>query len=139
LALDWVFRITPALLPRTGSPHAAELLAEVEELERWRAAPPASEVFRQRSEDLWYRPVRDHARTAISHLCLSVAQVVCPDLEVGINWLWHVPSLLCDTGFEVSEGRPQVELAEWCLADFEVFTAGVAEQDAEPVYGPHSQ
>ena len=132
LALDWVFRITPELLPRTGSPHTAELLAEVAELLRWRECPPASAVFRQRCEDLWYRPNRDAARTAVSHLCMDLAQVVCPDMEVGINWLWHVPSLLCDTGFEVSEGRPRVELAEWCLADFEVFAAGVVEQDAEP-------
>jgi len=132
LALDWVFRITPRLLPRTGSPHATELLAEVSELQQWRTVPPPSDVFRQRGEDLWYRPGRDHARTAISHLCVSLAQVVCPDMAVGINWLWHVPSLLCDEGFEVSEGRPRVELVEWCVSDFEVFAAGVAQQDAEP-------
>lgn len=131
LALDWVFRITPQLLPRTGSPHASELLAEVSELSQWRIVPPPSVVFRQRSEDLWYRTGRDHARTAINHLCVSLAQVVCPDMEVGINWLWYVPSLLCDEGFEVFEGQPRVELVEWCLSDFESFAAGVAQQDAE--------
>ena len=128
LALDWVFRITPELLPRTGSPHTAKLLAEVAELRRWRECPPPSAVFRQRCEDLWYRPNRDPARTAVSHLCMSLAQVVCPDMEVGINWLWHVPSLLCDDDFR---GEPRVELVEWCIADFEAFVAGIA-PDAEP-------
>jgi len=123
LALDWVFRITPALLPRTGSLHAAELLAEVEELQGWRSAPPPSAVFGQRCEDVWYRPGRGHARTAISHLCLAVAQVACPDMEVGPNWLWNVPSLLCSAGLA---GEPRVELAEWCLADFETFVARIA-------------
>ncbi len=122
IALDWVFRLSPELLPRTGSPHAAELLAEVDRLRRWRVSPPASGVFKQRCEELWYRPGRDHARTAISHLCMEVAQVVCPDLEVGPNWLWDVPSLLCSAGLE---GGPRVELVEWCIADFGVFAAAV--------------
>jgi hypothetical protein len=121
-----VFRIAPGLLPRTGSPHAAELLAEVEERRGWRASPPLSGLFKQRCEELWYRSGRDHARTAVSHLCMAVAQVVCPDLEVGVNWLWHVPSLLCSAGLG---GEPQLQLVEWCLADFQAFTTGVAQQE----------
>lgn len=133
LALDWVFGVTPVLLLWSGSPHAEELQAEVKELRDWRLVPPPSSVFRQRGEDLWYRPGRDHARTAISHLCMSVAQAVCPDLEVGGNWLWHVPSLLCAAGLR---GTPRANLVEWCLADFEAFTAGVV-VDTKP--GPTSR
>jgi hypothetical protein len=127
LALDWVFRITPELLLRTGSPHAVELLADLGELQRWRAAPAPSGVFLQKVEDLWYRPDRDVACTAMSHLCMGLAQVVCPDLEVGDNWLWHVPSLLCDNDFQ---GQPRTELVEWCLSDFEAFVAGLPEPSA---------
>jgi hypothetical protein len=132
LALDWVFRIAPELLTRTGSPHAAGLLAELEQLRQWRTFPPPSEVFRQKAEDLWYRPVRDGATTAMSHLCMAVAKAVCPDLELGVNWLWHVPSLLCDQSLG-GGSRPQPELVEWCLADFEAFTAGFVEVGGEEV------
>jgi hypothetical protein len=128
LALDWVFRIAPGLLSRSGSPHRAELLAEVEELRRWRACPPPSGVFKERCEELWYRSGRDHARTAVSHLCMELAQVVCPDLEVGVNWLWQVPSLLCSDGLG---GEARVELVEWCIADFKAFAAELPKQDTE--------
>jgi hypothetical protein len=127
LALDWVFGVVSELLPRTGSPHAAELLGELEQLRRWRSAPPASDVFRQKAEELWYRPDRDIARTSMNRLCWSVMEFMCPDKEIGINWLWLVPSLLCQAGFD---GGPRPELVEWCLSDFERFAAGVAEQDA---------
>jgi hypothetical protein len=130
LALDWVFRIAPDLLLRTDTPHAAGLLAELQQLGQWRAAPPPSEMFRQKAEDLWYRPNRDIATTAMSHLCRGLAQVVCPDLEIDVNWLWHVPSLLCDNDFR---GQPRPELVEWCLADFEAFAAGHVQQGTEKV------
>jgi hypothetical protein len=129
LALDWVFRVTAVLIPRTGSPHAAELLAELNQLQRWRAAPPPSGVFRQKAEDLWYSPNRDGACTAMSHLCWSLAEVVCPDLEIGVNWLWRVPLLLCDNDFQ---GKPRTELVEWCLSDFEMFAAAVVQQHPFP-------
>jgi hypothetical protein len=103
----------------------AELLDELEQLRQWRSAPPASEVFRQKAEDLWYRPDRDIARTAMNRLCWSVMEFVCPDKEIGINWLWHVPSLLCQAGFD---GGPRPDLVEWCLSDFERFAAAVAQQ-----------
>jgi len=80
-------------------------------------------VFRQKSEDLWYRPDRDIARTAMNPLCWSLSEFVCPDLEIGINWLWHVPSLLCQDGFD---GKPRPELVDWCLDDFTRFAANVA-------------
>ena len=127
LALDWVFRIASEVLPRTGSPHSTELLAELDQLREWRAVPPPSGVFRQKAEELWYRRSRDAARTAMSHLCMELAQVVCPDLEVSVNWLWHVPSLLCDVYFY---GEPQSELVEWCLSDFEAFAIDSARHEA---------
>jgi hypothetical protein len=118
LALDWVFGIVSELLPRTGSRHAVELLAELRLFQQWRSTPPSSAVCREKAEDLWYRPDRDVARTAMNRLCWSLSQYVCPDLEIGINWLWHVPSLLCQDGFG---GRPRPELVEWCLVDFRTF------------------
>ena len=51
-----------------------------------------------------------------------VAQVVWPDMEMGVNWLWHVPSLLCDEGLA---GRPRPELVEWALSDFQRRIEGV--------------
>jgi hypothetical protein len=127
LALDWVFGITHNLLPRTGSLHATELLNDLEQLSRWRQSPPSSEVFRQKAEDLWYRPGRDIVCTAMNRLCFSLAEFVCPDLEIGINWLWFVPYLLCQDGFD---GRPRQDLVEWCLADFASFTARFTSQNA---------
>ena len=122
LALDWVFRITPELLPRTGSPYTAELLAEVAELRRWRECPPPSASSGSDARICGIVPTETRAH-AVSHLCMDLAQVVCPDMEVGINWLWHVPSLLCDDDFR---GEPRVELVEWCIADFEAFAAAIA-------------
>src|SRR5262249_17912969 len=92
LALAWVIRCTRELLPRADTPHTAELLAELDQLERWRADPPSSAAFRVKTEKLWYRPKRDLARNAICTLCWDLACVVCPDLEIGPNWLWPVLS-----------------------------------------------
>ena len=120
MALDWVFRISFELLRRTGSPHTNELLGELDRLRRWRTDPPPTEAFFQLAEDIWYRPNRDVARTALSHFCMDLAKVVCPDLDIGVNWLWHVPSLLCDDNFH---GQPRIDLVEWSLSDFESFAA----------------
>jgi hypothetical protein len=59
---------------------------------------------------------------------MDVAVVVCPDLDIGPNRPWRVPSLLCcaDLG-----GEARRELLQWCLGDFEVFVAGVSRQDTE--------
>jgi hypothetical protein len=119
LALDWVLPCTRQLLPRAGTPHEAELLEELSVLNRWRADPPPSAVFRAKTEELWYRAHRDDARTAISRLCWDLACVLCQDLTVGINWLWPVLSLL--TG----HGSPQIELVDSCIADFEKFAASI--------------
>lgn len=53
---------------------------------------------------------------------------VCPDLEVGVNWLWPVPSLLSSAGpgRRATGGVGGVVLLCCCAA-------GVAQQEAEPV------
>lgn len=130
LALDWVLGIVTGLLPRTGSPHMAKLLDELNLLYQWRSAPPSSTVFRQKAYDLWYRPDRDICRTAMSHLCWSMSELMCPDKEIGINWLWHVPSWLCQNGFD---GGLRPDSLDWCLSDFEQFAASIAQQNAEPI------
>ncbi len=119
LALDWVVHCVRDLPPRTGSIHADQLLIELAEIERWRAQPPLSKLFREKTEALWYVPSRDYAQTALSTLCWDMACVICPDLEVGVNWLWPVLSLLC--GLE----SPRPDLVEWCFADFESFVQEV--------------
>ncbi len=125
LALDWVFRITRALLPQTCSANWPEMLGELDRLEYWRREPPPSTIFKQKVHELWYLPDRDIAQTAIAHLYASLAQAVCPELRIEGNWLWRVPSLLSRNSFY---GQLRREIVEWCIADFETFVAGFGPQ-----------
>ncbi len=119
LPLDWVLRCVRELLPRTDTPHCTELLADLDQLERWRSAPPASGVFHDKTEELWYRPDRDNAQLAVCRLHSHLACAVCPDLKIEPNWLWPVVSLLC------GHDRPRADLVAWCIGDFESFVGEV--------------
>src|SRR4051812_33175563 len=81
LGYEWVERCVRTLLPDIESGNKAELLADLNALSRYRSRPASPEEFSRKSREIWYRPNRDRAQTALSHLYGLAAQRHQP--EVG--------------------------------------------------------
>jgi hypothetical protein len=81
LGYEWVASCARKVLPLVQTEKREQLLTDLEAFEQLRARPVPSAEFRRRAEEIWYRPGRDAAQTAISRLCWALACEVCPDLE----------------------------------------------------------
>jgi hypothetical protein len=68
LAYDWVRRCTTVLLPLQSSPNEAQLTVDLENVESFEASWPTQAQISERSREIWFRPNRDVAQTAVSHL-----------------------------------------------------------------------
>lgn len=64
----WVERCVRRLLPLVETPNRQQLLADLDTLDEMRARRASQEEFWRWSEDIWYRPGRDDAQTAMSKL-----------------------------------------------------------------------
>lgn len=67
-AIRWLVICVRQLLVRSSSLKAAELLADVDRLERLIDDPPPATKFCEIGHEIWYRPDRDPAQTAVAKL-----------------------------------------------------------------------
>ena len=68
LGYEWDERCVRKLLPDIETAKKAELLADLDDLGRFRSRPASLDEFFQRAREIWYRPNRDLAQTAVSNL-----------------------------------------------------------------------
>jgi hypothetical protein len=72
LSLEWAYRCVARLLAESGSHHREKLLCDFDRLKVWAQRVPVTPLSRnEMSREIWYRPGRDAAQTAISHLYSS--------------------------------------------------------------------
>ncbi|MFO0969060.1 MAG: hypothetical protein U0793_26195 [Gemmataceae bacterium] len=113
VALDWAFRCIRRLLDLSETPHRNQIKADLEMLESWRLTLPESESLQRKSEEIWYRPNRDDAQTALAHFCWDLARSLFPTSEEDVRWLYPTISLL--TGSD----RPIASLVGLCIEEYE--------------------
>src|SRR5262249_19516245 len=65
---EWVDRCVRVLLPDIETENKPELLADLDDLSQYRSRPASLEEFKQKSLEIWYRPNRDRAQSAVSKL-----------------------------------------------------------------------
>jgi hypothetical protein len=68
LAFRWALDCTEQLLPLYASPHTSALAADLAQLRLWFEANLDVSNIIELAREIWYRPGRDVAQTAISHL-----------------------------------------------------------------------
>jgi hypothetical protein len=112
IAMEWVLRCVAALLPHARSEHRPQLLADLRRLAAQRAEGVAREALWRWAEDVWYRPGRDPAQTAVAKLIWAAG---CEFGERPDSWPIHVraPVALLVGG----SARPEDAL-EACIAEF---------------------
>ena len=72
LAYQWMKRCVRQLLPMQHSKNEAQLLVDLESLDDFERSCPAHAAIVARAREIWYRPNRDTAQTAVSKLYASV-------------------------------------------------------------------
>jgi len=68
LAFLWVKRCVRRLLRVIDSPKAETLLLDLDILEKMARDPPSREKLIEMAREIWYRPDRDPAQTAVANL-----------------------------------------------------------------------
>lgn len=72
LCLEWSYRCVAHLLAESGSAHRDQLQCDFDRLMAWAQQLPIAPLSRnEMSRAIWYRPGRDAAQTALSHLYAS--------------------------------------------------------------------
>src|SRR5262245_50897361 len=124
LGAMWVVCCARKLLPRIETPKQAELMADLAEFQRIRERLAPDEEFHRRAEEMWYRPNRDAAQTALSRLCWALGGD--EQSRPSAVELRRALSVLIG-----SSPRPRTHM-ELCLAEYQQLS-GLDEGGAKPV------
>lgn len=80
LGYEWAELCVRKLLPDIETEHQAELLADLDDLTRLRSSSARPEDFKRRANEIWYRPNRDLAQSAVSKLYGTAAALHQPEI-----------------------------------------------------------